>query len=185
MRLFIAANIPEDLKDKFAILTKRLKYKISGIRWVRDSNFHLTLKFLGEVKEERIEKISKALSNAAEGISPFNVHFLGLGAFPNEHSPRIVWAGIKEGTDELKKLADRIEYFFAGIGFEKEKRAFSAHLTLGRSKTYDLKEISFENLDSDLGSYKLERIYLMQSTLTPEGPEYEILRSFELGGKSS
>ena len=182
MRLFIAVNIPVEIKENLSLLTKRLKYKISDVKWIQKENLHLTLKFLGEVREEKVEKICSNLCDIAKTIKPFNVSFSEIGAFPDLKFPRIIWAGVKEGSNELKKLAWEIEQALVPLGFEKEKRAFSAHLTIGRVKSFKVRDISFENIDTNFGSFVLERIDLMQSFLDRPRPEYKCLESFNFGG---
>ncbi|MCX5781474.1 MAG: RNA 2',3'-cyclic phosphodiesterase [Elusimicrobia bacterium] len=182
MRLFIAVNIPEEIKEKLSVLTKRLKYKISDVRWIAKDNFHLTLKFLGEVREEKVDKINSAISDIAQNVQPFKVLFSELGAFPDLKYPRIIWVGVKEGSTELKGIAEKIENSLLPFGFEKEKRPFSCHLTVGRVKSFKTKNISFEKIDTDFGSFVLERIDLMQSFLEKSGPGYKCLKSFSFGG---
>jgi len=183
MRLFIALNIPEEIKEKFVLLTKRLKYKTKKISWVKEQNFHITLKFLGEVKEERLPAISEAASRCVKEIIPFTIMFAGVGAFPNIKNPRIIWAGVKEGSAELKSVAAAIEDSFEKLGFAKENRPFSSHLTLGRVRSVRAASFSFEGLADDFGSFKAEKIDLMQSILGPSGPEYKCIESFVFGGK--
>ena len=183
MRFFIALNIPEEIKEKFALLTKKLKYKTKKISWVKDENFHITLKFLGEVKEEKIPGITEAVSLCVSSVSPFKVLFSGLGAFPAIENPRIIWAGVKDGAAELSSLASAVEDALEKLGFEKENRPFSAHLTLGRVMSVMASGLSFEGLDSEFGAFNAEKIDLMQSTLGPSGPEYKGIVSFVLGEK--
>ena len=182
MRLFIALNIPEEIREKFALLTKRLKYKSKKISWVREENFHITIKFLGEAKEEKLPGISEAASFCVKSVSPFKVLFSGLGAFPDTENPRIIWAGVKDGSAELISIAAAIEDSMEKLGFAKEKRPFSSHLTLGRVRSVKAAGLSFDELDSEFGSFTAEQIDLMQSTLGPDGPEYKIIGSFVFGG---
>ncbi len=182
MRLFIAVNIPEEIKEKLSVLTERLKCKMSGVRWIAKDNFHLTLKFLGEVGDEKVDKINYVISGIVQSIKPFRVLFSDLGVFPDLNYPRIIWVGVKEGSSELKNIAEKIENSLLPFGFEKEKRPFSCHLTVGRTKSFKTKNISFENMGTDLSPFILERIDLMQSFLEKAGPEYKCLKSFSCGG---
>ena len=183
MRLFIALNIPEEIKEKFALVTKRLKYRTKKISWVKEENFHITLKFLGEVKEERLPAISEAASRCVKEAVPFKVLFSGLGAFPDTNNPRIIWAGVKDGAAELSSIAASIEESFEKLGFAKEKRPFSSHLTLGRVRSSRAAGIPPEELGGEFGSFTAEKIDLMQSMLEPSVPEYKCVETFVFGGK--
>jgi len=183
MRLFIAANIPEKIKEEFVLLNKGLKYKIPKVSWITGRNFHITLKFLGEVQEGRIPKIISSVSDICKEIKPFTVKFSGLGAFPDLKYPHIIWAGVSEGKSELENLAKKIEYSLEKIGFEKERRSFSAHLTIGRVRSPKVRDLSFENIQAAFSPFELKNIDLMQSVLKPSGAEHTILETFIFGGK--
>lgn len=184
MRLFVAVNIPEELKDKIAEVQSRLKKVPLDIRWVDNENFHLTLKFLGEVSDQKRESVISAVSKAVKGFGVFSVSFYGLGVFPNINRPRVVWVGVKEGETKLKELAARIDNELLQYDFEKEKRDFSGHLTLGRVRS--LKNISdlskkipaYEK--TDFGSFAAANVDLMQSNLSPKGARYTCIKSMSI-----
>ncbi len=185
MRLFIAANIPDKIKDEFEQLNKGLKYKLPNINWTTGRNFHITIKFLGDVKEGEMPHISTVISDICKDIKPFAVHFEGLGAFPDARFIRVVWAGIKEGKSELEDIAKKLDCELEKNGFEKERRSFKAHLTIGKVRSPGVKNISFEGNKSDFGSFELTKIDLMQSILKPNEAEHIIVGSFQFGGKTS
>ncbi|MBN1621091.1 MAG: RNA 2',3'-cyclic phosphodiesterase [Endomicrobiales bacterium] len=181
MRLFIALNIPDDLKNKIADVQNNLKRSLSDVKWVGQRNFHLTLKFLGETPEEKVNDIISSLTNAVSNYGKFQVAFCGTGVFPDIHRPRVVWIGIREGKEKLEALADKIEEEMFLLDFPKEKRKFSAHLTLGRVKSqknkYSLIKKVIANEKTEAGSHDVLSIDLMQSILHPQGPEYICLKS--------
>ncbi|MEW6087223.1 MAG: RNA 2',3'-cyclic phosphodiesterase [bacterium] len=182
-RIFIAINFPPDIKLKLAGFISRMRGKFSNIRWVSDENLHLTLKFLGKTPESDLNKLYSGCQNAVTESVPFSFSCEGLGMFPSERSPRVVWLGIKKGEEELKSLVSKIENNLVNRGFPEEKRDYKPHLTLGRVKTEDN---SFKNLWEDLtpcrnfktGEIFTDKIYVMKSVLSSKGAEYSILKEF-------
>ncbi len=181
MRLFIAANIPEDIRSSFADLTSSLSARLPGVRWVRKENFHVTLKFLGEVSERRIEKMSPALAELAHETKPFTISFEGLGAFPDLRRPHVLWVGIDRGVSDLRAIAEGIKNR-VWLEADRDEREFSGHVTIGRVAR-PIGAVSFVGTNAAFGSFELDRIDLMQSVTLREGPEYHVVRSFPLGGR--
>ncbi len=153
--------------------------KIEGIRTVKSTQMHLTLKFLGDVSEKRLEHIKNDIQQIL--FDPFNISLEGIGCFPNTNRIRVVWIGISEGKEALKKLASLVEQVMVQIGFPKEKRQFSPHLTLGRVKYLkeEGKELLIKKIEkskgSHFGSQSIDRFILKKSTLTPKGAIYDDL----------
>lgn len=160
-----------------------LRNKFSNVRWVYDGNLHLTLKFLGEMPKDDLDKLYLGCRSAVSDIAPFSFSCEGLGMFPNERSPRIVWLGIKKSKEEFKDLVCKLESSLSGLGFPKDKRDYTPHLTLGRIKTPD---DSVKNLWKDLGPYHnfrlreifADKICVMKSVLSSEGAEHSVLEEF-------
>ena len=178
MRLFIALDLNSQNRDALAKLQAQLKKADADLKWVEPENIHLTLKFLGEVKEEKIPKIIPAIKESITEIQPFSLEIRNLGAFPSLKYPRVIWAGIEKGKEDLEKLAEGIETAMLKLKFPKEKRGFSSHLTLGRVRSdknkdnlcQQISQTSFPALRQDIAS-----VTLYQSRLTPQGPIYEKL----------
>lgn len=189
MRLFIAANVKAETKSKIAGIQSAIKKKITvaDIKWVEPKDLHLTLKFLGEVDDSRKDLVSEKSRQAIIGIKKFEIDFEKIGVFPNESFPRVLWLGIEKGKEELASLAIGIENSLSAIGFEKEKRPFSAHLTLGRFKSSQKCREKISGIIGKIPSEKIsdivEAVYLMKSTLTPHGPIYEVVEKFQLEEK--
>jgi len=183
MRLFVAIDLPSNIKKKLANIQARLKEANAGVRFVSPEGIHLTLKFLGEVAEDRVGKVIEALAENVPRISPFNLKVEGLGAFPSISRPRVVWAGVK-APDELLTLAEEIEKAMVKLGFPKEERDFSPHLTLCRIKSPQgidrLIKIVMEDKDISLGEFTADGYFLIQSILRPEGARYIKIRRFNL-----
>lgn len=183
MRTFIAIELAQEIKDSLAGIQKKLESSQADIKWVKPENIHLTLKFLAEVEEAKIPKIIQRLQEFGDQIKPFTIRMNGLGAFPGLKSARVIWVRVKEDTDELGKLAEIIEDGLVKLGFPKEDRKFSAHLTLGRlrsNKNKDklgqkLEEIQISELTQQINS-----IGLFKSTLHPAGAVYQKLSEISL-----
>jgi 2'-5' RNA ligase len=131
MRLFAAVPLPEPARAGVAGLLDRLRRRDLPVRWVRDDNLHLTLKFFGEVAPGRLEQIEEAIRVANAGSSPLAMRLDELGAFPNARRPRVLWVGL-EAPPALELLQDRLERQCGAIGFEPEGSPFRPHITLGR-----------------------------------------------------
>ena len=184
MRLFAAVNLPGEVKEKIASAQNALKRVPADVRWVNCGMFHLTLKFLGEVPEEGKGGVVAAIEKAVDGSGPFVVSFCGLGFFPEPRRARIVWAGVREGADELRRLAAAIDQEFSCLGFPEEARDFKCHVTLGRVRSRQNQEALVKKVESmgdmTLGSFTVKAVDLMQSVLTPRGAQYTCLKSISV-----
>ncbi len=176
LRTFIAIVLSDEIRDKLRQVTESLKKTDADVKYVKPENAHLTLKFLGYVNESRLEDIKVALETTLDGITPFEVSFSEIGAFPNVNVPRVVWLGISRGGEELHRVRDRLEESLSKIGIEKESREYHSHLTVGRVKSSRRRNklVSWlkSNIELEIGSMKVSEIVLMESILKKEGPEY-------------
>ena len=159
----------------------RLRALVHDVAWVGRDNFHLTLKFLGDVDPGRLQAIVAALGGAVAGCPPFDLGVGGLGAFPSPTRPRVLWVGLEEGATEAARLAGRVDDALAGVGFERETRAFSPHVTLGRVREPRRQPGLAEVLrGGGFGRQRVDRLRLMQSTLSPHGARYTELAAVPL-----
>lgn len=185
VRAFVAANLDPNLKAALARVQDRLKATRADVGWVRPENLHLTLKFLGQVEEGRLDTIGKAVAHAATGCGPVHLVFQGLGAFPRPREARVVWIGLSHGAEALAALQARIEAGLESLGFAREARPFTAHLTLGRvqgpAHREQLARTLTEATTEALGEMVLDRIELMRSNPSAAGTRYSILQSCPLG----
>lgn len=182
MRLFIAINLPEEWKNALAELQSSIEWLGRGVRWVQPRGMHLTLKFLGEVPEERLAEITAGLQRACEGIASFEMRMKGTGCFPTSRRPRVYWAGLNGGKP-LLELQARVENEIEPLGFPREKRDFTPHLTIARIKEPAGKErLTHALLDYQLESdvVQVREVLLMQSILKPTGAEYRPQSRIEL-----
>jgi RNA 2',3'-cyclic 3'-phosphodiesterase len=187
MRTFIAIELPQNIKNYLAKIQQQLKGSGADVKWVEPGNIHLTLKFLGERDEKKIKAISAVIENVALGNKSFTMSLSSIGTFPSISSPRVIWIGIDIGDAEVKKIVANLEEEIAKQGIPKEDRAFSSHITIGRTRTPRNKEELTEEIrkiTSGWNSKGLEfhvtKITLFKSTLSAKGPAYEVLKAASL-----
>lgn len=182
MRLFFAIEIPEKIQQKILGVQQELKKSGADIKWVKPANIHLTLKFLGEVEDEKLPELVRVGEKISKDFSPFAVEICGVGVFPNINRPRVIWAGIENGSKEMENLSELLSRQLAKIGFPEEKRRFVGHLTIGRVKSPQRKGHlieSFKSLEkADFGRFPVSSLSLIKSQLTPAGPIYTVLKKF-------
>ncbi len=134
IRTFIAIELPPHVMEVIGRVQERLKSFDFRISWVRMENIHLTLKFLGDVDSDRVPEIGKLMTQALSRQESLEIFASGLGVFPGIQSPRVIWIGIGGQVQRIAAIQASIDQYLAGAGFEKEKRVFTGHLTLGRIK---------------------------------------------------
>ena len=183
IRSFIAIDLDPEIAAKIALATRELAPLITGIRWVDQGNFHLTLKFLGHIDEGLIAPISEALVHALNLFPCCRISAKGLGVFPDSRRPRILWVGME--SKALLNLAAGVETALMPLGFAKETRGFQPHLTIGRWRQPDrhLRQLSgvLERWqDYEFGSFSVGEVKLYRSQLTPERAIYSNLTTIKL-----
>lgn len=183
MRLFIAFPLAVEVKDYLASVIADLRPHSDGIRWVAPRNIHLTARFLGDTEEAKVTKLSQLIDTVAGAHSCVTSSLTQLGAFPNLKRPRVIWAGIGEGAEELGKIARDVELRMRQLRFEPESKGFKSHLTLGRVR----EGAQLDPFAEFMAGYALQptslvfdRLVLYKSTLTPQGPIYERLHEAAL-----
>jgi 2'-5' RNA ligase len=183
-RSFFAVELSAEIAAGVRKIQGVLEERATGVRWVRPEGIHLTLKFLGEVEQDRIEAIARKAEGAIQGVGPFTVEIRGGGGFPTAKNPRVIWIGVEDHSGMLKHLQTRIETGMAELGFTQEKRGFTPHLTVGRLRSGKGSKTVAQAIDaiktSDLGSLEVREIILFRSHLKPTGAEYTKLDSFPL-----
>jgi 2'-5' RNA ligase len=186
VRLFVALDFPNAVRDALRELMVRLKPECRSAKWVRPEATHITLKFIGEVATEKLDRIHGALA-AVHSADPVDMQFRGLGFFPNERRPRVLWCGV-EASANLAELAANIDRALAPLGIPPESREFMPHLTLARFQSdggprHDLEKLL--RAAGDLKSYDFGRtqesnFHLIESKLKPSGAEYRRLQTFPI-----
>jgi RNA 2',3'-cyclic 3'-phosphodiesterase len=180
VRLFVALQISEEIRAAIAALGHELKPLDDSWKWTRAENLHVTLKFLGEIPSDKLESIRQAL-RGVPGEWPIEVKFSGLGFFPDERWPRVLWVGMK-APPRVPALAAAIDAALAKVGVPKEEREFTPHLTLARNKAGNiapkLREGLAKYLAREFGVMNASAFHLIESKLKHTGPEYTTLESF-------
>lgn len=192
MRTFIAIELPEDIRAGLQREIDALKSLPGGraVRWVSASGIHLTLKFLGEVAPSRIEGIQDTMNAVAAAQSPFELSIRGIGSFPNNRRPRVVWVGVEDPSGSLARTQKALEDRLSELGFEREDRSFHPHLTLGRvrreasaTEAQELGESLAGAVAREIGNLRVEELSLMRSELRPTGAVYSRMGRVGLGGE--
>lgn len=182
-RTFIAIELSPSIRQELSKIQNELKKSGADAKWVKPENIHLTLKFLGATPVDKIEAINQILQDISEGFQSFEITVSHLGAFPRIESARVIWLDINEGKEVLKKLAREIEEKISALGFPIEDRPFQTHITLARIRSSQNRAALIEKLKDTkppLLSQGVDKITFLKSTLTPQGPIYEILKEANL-----
>ncbi len=188
MRIFVAMEVPEEVKRKIREFVGRLEAECKGARgarWAQVEGMHVTLKFIGHVSEEKVEEIKKALEGVRRAAGEVvEMNFRGVGFFPNAKHPRVFWAGI-EASPNLAEMAAEIETRLEKIGVPREGRAFRPHLTLARFKSEEglakLREAIEKAGAMEFGGTRTGEFHLYESKLMRGGAVYTRLATFSLG----
>lgn len=190
LRAFIAVPLSATVTEELGKLQQQLSRACPArtVRWIPAKNIHLTLHFLGDILPERIDPIKEALGVVARNVPPFAFTAGQLGAFPNANRPRVVWVGVEDTSSWLLLLHEAVNESLERIGFQRETRRFSPHLTLGRiyrrASQEDVGEVGKVISATEvgtLGTVQTETVIFFQSVLKPSGAEYTPLATFKLG----
>jgi 2'-5' RNA ligase len=186
VRLFVALEIPEEIRRAIAALIGRLQNVSRGTRWVREEGLHITLKFIGEMREDGVPELEKALGEVRLS-GPIHARFRGDGFFPNERHPRVFWIGV-EASSNLAELAAMIDAQTLKLGVKAENRAFSPHVTLARFKSEEglpqLREAVRGLEQLEFGEMKTSQFHLVKSQLQRAGSVYTRVASFPFAGRN-
>jgi 2'-5' RNA ligase len=180
MRTFIAVDTPENIKRKMTDVQSELKQSEADFKWETSNKFHITIKFLGEVKETMIDDIIGIIQEISSNFPPFPLQYEKVGSFPNLKNPRVIWIGCRDISQNLSKIKHMLDGELKQFGFEAEERAFHPHITLGRVKSQrGIKNLIpiIENLTFKSEVVECRQILIMKSTLKPSGSEYSIMQS--------
>ncbi len=180
IRAFIAISLPEEIRRNLERVLQEFRQRLprAPVRWAPANNIHLTLKFLGDVVLQNLEILKKVLRAEAYKISGFEVRIGGSGAFPSANRPRVIWVGV-EAPAELIALQQGIEVETGRLGYAREERPFSPHLTLGRVdrnatplEARQIRDALVSYPVRDLGLAQIREVHLFRSDLRPGGSIY-------------
>lgn len=188
IRSFLAFELPADIMNILLRVSRDLRKTPLDVRWVKETNIHLTMIFLGDIRTEDIESIKEVPEEICAGHGPFSVSMSGMGCFPNSRDPRVLWLGLKGDLERLSGFRDALQRPLAVFGVKEEKRPFRPHLTLGRFRKSGKAQGLLEDLLERYQEVKspeclLDRLTLFKSTLKPGGAVYTKLASWPLGGE--
>jgi len=186
MRIFIALDIPGEIRGRIIEYMDRIRPYAESARWARAEGLHVTLKFIGEVKEEKVQEIAKALATVA--AEPFTVNFSSAGFFPTAKSPRVFWLGV-DGGEALPRLASAIDAAAHSQGIAREEKPFSPHLTLARAGSgagasqvlRPVQHLLEAEAAPQFGTMTAREFWLYRSDLARGGSRYTKLQRFEIG----
>ena len=184
-RLFISINLTPELLAALTDLQNQLQRQLAPqpLRWARPEGIHLTLKFLGDTDTGRIEDIVRALQQSVEPHQAFELGIGGLGCFPDRRKPRVLWVGVQDPDERLRRLAASVDNAMSGLGWKRENRPYTGHLTLARVKKYANNQdkqalgelLATVAVADTLGALPVQTIHLMRSQLRPDGAVYTLL----------
>ena len=188
IRSFIAVELPEEVRSALHRLQAELTLpQYSFVKCVASESIHVTLKFLGNISPQKVAEITRVMEQASQGVSPFQLQISDVGAFPNMRQPRVLWVGIKGELDKLTAWQKRIDDGLVPLGFVKETRPFTPHLTLARVRENcspgdrrDLGELVMKTHVEVDYKVAVNSLSLMRSQLLPGGAVYSRLAEVKL-----
>ena len=186
IRLFWAVNLPLNTRTKLCYIEDRLREAGADARWVEEDNLHVTVKFLGDTDPGRVARITESVSGRLSGLGKFRLEPEGMGFFPGAHSPRVLWVGLGGDVGALGKVALAVEDAMEELGYPREGRRFTPHLTLARIRSPRNAERLAALVRAEaagiagLGVIDVHTVDLMSSTLTGSGPVYRPIARVKL-----
>jgi len=186
VRAFVAVQLDEAVRAALGRQIEGLRVPAPHVAWVSAEKLHLTLKFLGGVAADALPRVTRALEAIGADVSPFDLVLGGLGAFPAATRARVVWAGVTEGREAVGALAERVESALDPLGFPREARPFSPHITLGRARAprpdLQLAEALKHGAALGFGRVRVDTLWLMRSDLSSGGARYSEITAVSLSG---
>jgi 2'-5' RNA ligase len=181
LRLFVAADVPDDHLARINELTSELRARLHDARWTEPANQHVTLKFLGATLAEDLAGVTGVCAAVAAAHISAPIRFSGLGAFPGPRRARVLWMGIDDSDGLLQRLATALDEGFRALGFAPEDRPYTPHLTLGRLKSpASVADLLSVLVAVDSEPITIDHLSLYRSRLSPRGAVYEQLSEFAL-----
>ncbi len=184
IRTFICIEVPQTVKERIESLQRTLRQNNAQISWVKPSNIHLTIKFLGDVPLSKIDSVRECVERAAKGLSEFDIEVSTTGCFPSARNPRVLWVGLGNLPDGLKQLHANVESELAREGFPREQKRFSPHLTIGRVRSPQNAARTAEDLIAqgfEPETFRATEVIVMRSELNSSGSIYTPQATIKLG----
>lgn len=189
MRAFLALSLPTEAQRILSALQAPLRHAQCRVAWVREGNFHCTLRFLGEIDDRQRETLGTTLRNTLAPFAPLEVRLDRPGAFPNSRRPAVLWIGLETLKGNLAGIQSACENAAQIAGLPRERKPFHPHITLGRVRdTRNLVPLAAALVALEIpavDAIPIPAVSLYQSTLKPSGPEYRLIVEFPLACPSS
>lgn len=185
IRTFVAVFPPKEISSELGGLVEGFRRAAPDAKWVRPANFHFTMRFLGDLPEERLDLLARCVAESVRGEAPFEVTLTGLGAFPSPTKPRVLWVGTDSGGEGLVRVAKLVELKLRSERFGKADKRFSPHLTVARWRRPQRDEAVIKLIETGslkVGPFAVEAVQVMESRLKPQGPEYIVRAACPLEG---
>ena len=181
VRSFVAVPLPEKIQADIFAAAQELSRRLPqlGVKWAgKVENLHITVKFLGQIEEEKLTALAEDLARTVAPLPRFRLELRGMGAFPSPRKANVVWAGVEDGARGLTAIAEAVEGVGERFGFGREQRAFTGHVTVGRSKGrgVDARTALDAFAGRSFGATTVEEVHVYESRLGGEGSTY-VLRS--------
>jgi len=188
IRSFLAFELPLDIKETVARVSGEVKSSTLNVRWVKVDNIHLTVIFIGSINPDDISDIGSMVQKVCLQYGPFDISLKGMGVFPNNRRPRVIWLGLHGDLERLSFFRDALQKPLRPFGVKEEKRRFRPHLTLGRFRKHRRGDSQLDELMSNYRDLtgpicQLNELILFKSDLKPGGTEYTKLESWALSGE--
>lgn len=185
IRAFLAFELPPAIKEQVRHVSEELKRSKMDVRWVRPENIHLTVVFLGNVREGDISAMAREIEHVSCGFHPFEICLKGIGIFPDRRRPRVLWVGYDGDIERMATLREVLYERLMPFEIKEEKRQFKPHLTLGRFRNPGrrrtlLDDVIKQHEGLSSPSFKAGELVLFKSELRPQGPEYTKLYSWPM-----
>ncbi len=183
IRTFIAIDTPEEFKPEIKAIQRQLIATHADVKWEHEEKFHITLKFLGDVREVILPGLLSHLESTLQDYSGFPLTYKGLGCFPNKRFPKIIWVGAENETGTLSEIQMTIEDELISFGFKREKNTFTPHITIGRIRTeWGTQDLisTMETLTLKPRTFHIHEIQVVKSVLKQTGSEYKVLQTIPL-----
>ena len=187
IRSFLAFELPGEIKDTVARVSDMAKRTRMDVRWIDVDNIHLTVLFMGNIREDDFSDIRTSIENICSGYRPFYIELQGMGVFPDTRRPRVLWLGINGDIGRIASFRDMLQQKLKPFGIKQEKRKFNPHLTLGRFKKSFKPDSSLIEMFDKYKDFKspvkmFDELVFFRSDLNPAGARYTRLDSWHLTG---
>jgi 2'-5' RNA ligase len=186
LRTFIGVDLGKPIRDRIVALQETLARTGVQVKWVEPENLHVTMLFLGEVEDRAVAEVCRIVQSCTANHPAFPMSVETVGCFPNARRPRVVWVGVGEGAQPLCTLHDELEIPLQDLGYRREERRYTPHITLGRVKSdrpaADLSAALSQKAGWKAGETVVKELLVMSSELTSQGPHYTVLSRAKLGG---